>query len=124
MEKIYELSGDSHRPGLYKCAECRKQFTVTVGTVMHRTKIGLDKWVLAFHLMFSSEKGVSARQLQRNLDLGSYRTAWHMAHRIRAAIKEEPMASMLKGDVEVDETYVGGKSRKRVDGGARKGRRR
>lgn len=116
VEKIYELSGDSHRPGLYKCAECRKQFTVTVGTVMHRTKIGLDKWVLAFHLMCSSKKGVSAKQLQRNLDLGSYRTAWHMAHRIRAAMKEEPMASMLEGNVEVDETYVGGKSRKGIPG--------
>lgn len=111
FENIGKLEGESHRPGLYKCYDCRKQFTVTVGTVMHRTKIGLDKWVLAFHLMCSSKKGISAKQLQRNLDLGSYRTAWHMAHRIRAAMKEEPLASMLEGTVEVDETYVGGKSR-------------
>lgn len=111
FESIGKLEGESHRPGLYKCYDCRKQFTVTVGTVMHRTKIGLDKWVLAFHLICSSKKGISAKQLQRNLDLGSYRTAWHMAHRIRAAMKEEPLASMLEGDVEVDETYVGGSSR-------------
>lgn len=110
-ERIYDLKGDSHRPGLYKCGSCRKQFTVTVGTVMHRSKIPLNKWVVAFHMMCSSKKGVSALQLQRNLGLGSYKTAWHMAHRIRAAMKEEPMAGMLKGTVEVDETYIGGKSR-------------
>lgn len=111
MERIYDLQGDAHRPGLYKCGACRKQFTVTVGTVMHRSKIGLDKWVLAFHLMCSSKKGISALQLQRNLGLGSYRTAWHMAHRIRLAMKEEPLAGKLSGTVETDETYVGGKSR-------------
>lgn len=111
-ERIYDLQGDAHRPGLYKCGACRKQFTVTVGTVMHRSKIGLDKWVLAFHLMCSSKKGISALQLQRNLGLGSYKTAWHMAHRIRLAMKEDPLSSKLNGTVETDETYVGGKSRK------------
>ena len=107
----YKLNGKAHRPGLYKCGDCRQQFTVTVGTVMHRSKIGLRKWVLAFHLMCSSKKGISALQLQRNLGLGSYKTAWHMAHRIRLAMREEPLAGMLRGTVETDETYVGGKSR-------------
>lgn len=95
---------------------------MTVGTVMHRTKIPLHKWVLAFHLMCSSKKGISAKQLERNLDLGSYRTAWHMAHRIRAAMHEEPLAGMLEGTVEADETYAGGKSRegKRGRGSERK----
>lgn len=116
FERIYDLQGDSHRDGLYKCGDCRKQFTVTVGTVMHRSKIPLHKWVLAFHLICSSKKGISALQLQRNLDLGSYRTAWHMAHRIRLAMKEEPLAGMLRGEVEVDETYIGGKSRKGIPG--------
>ena len=111
-ERIYPLLGKSHRKGLYKCGACRKQFTVTVGTVMHRSRVPLRKWVLAFHLMCSSKKGISALQLQRNLGLGSYQTAWHMAHRIRAAMREEPMAGLLRGTVEVDETYVGGKSRK------------
>lgn len=116
FERIYDLQGDSHRDGLYKCGDCRKQFTVTVGTVMHRSKIPLHKWVLAFHLICSSKKGISALQLQRNLDLGSYRTAWHMAHRIRLAMQEEPLAGMLSGTVEVDETYIGGKSRKGIPG--------
>jgi len=109
--KMYKLEGDAHRDGLYKCSDCRKQFTVTVGTVMHRTKIDLRKWVMAFHIICASKKGVSALQLQRMLDLGSYRTAWHMAHRIRLAMREEPMAGMLGGTVEVDETYVGGKGK-------------
>ena len=109
FENIGKLEGRSHRPGPYKCYDCRKQFTVTVETVMHRTKIGLDRWGLAFHLMCSSKKGISAKQLQRNLDLGSYRTARHMAHRIRAAMKEEPLSSMLEGTVEVDESGLTGR---------------
>ena len=115
-EKAYELNGKAHRPGLYKCAECRKQFTVTVGTVMHRSHITLKQWIMAFHLMCSSKKGVSALQLQRNLGLGSYKSAWHLAHRIRYAMRQEPMKSLLKGTVEVDETYVGGKSREGITG--------
>ena len=87
FERIYKLNGKAHRPGLYKCGDCRKQFTVTVGTVMHRSHIPLHKWVLAFHLICASKKGVSALQLQRMLALGSYRTAWHMAHRIRLAMR-------------------------------------
>ncbi len=112
FERIYRLEGEAHRAGLLKCGECRKQFTVTVGTIMHRSHIPLGKWVLAFHLLTSSKKGFSALQLQRNLGLGSYRTAWHMEHRIRLAMTEEPLASMLGNVVEVDETFVGGKPRK------------
>lgn len=115
-EKIYELNGESTRDGLKKCSECRKQFTVTVDTVMHKTKIPLKKWLMAFHLICSSKKGISALQLKRNLDLGSYRSAWHMAHRIRTAMNKEPLKSMLQGTVEADETYVGGKSRKGIRG--------
>jgi hypothetical protein len=59
----------------------------------------------------SAKKGISALQLQRELDIGSYRTAWHLAHRIRHAMSKEPLADLLKGTVEVDETYVGGKPR-------------
>jgi len=109
--KAYALKGKAHRKGLYKCAKCRKQFTVTVGTVMHRSHITLKQWVLAFHLICSSKKGVSALQLQRELGLGSYESAWFLAHRIRAAMEAPPMQKLLKGTVEVDETYVGGKPR-------------
>jgi len=67
---------------------------------------------MAFCLMTSSKKGVSALQLQRNLGLGSYKSAWHLAHRIRYAVSEGTLCAPLKGDIEVDETYVGGKPRK------------
>jgi transposase-like protein len=107
------LQGESTRPGLLKCKakECRKQFTVTIGSIFEDSHISCRQWIMAFHLMVSSKKGISALQLQRNLGLGSYRTAWHLAHRIREAMKKEPLASMLQGIVEADETYVGGKPR-------------
>src|SRR5260221_8317166 len=79
------------RPGLYKCKGCRKQFTATVGTIFHRSHITLKQWIIAFHLMCSSKKGISALQLQRELGLASYQSAWHLAHRIRHAMKEEPL---------------------------------
>src|SRR5437870_9683069 len=103
------LQGKSTRPGLLKCKakECRKQFTVTIGSIFEDTHISCQQWLIAFHLMVSSKKGVSALQLQRNLGLGSYRTAWHLAHRIRLAMKCEPVSGLLKGAVQCDETYIG-----------------
>lgn len=111
-QNVYRVGGKSHRPGLIECRDCRKQFTVTVNTVMEDSHLPLSLWAKAFHFMTSSKKGMSALQLQRNLALGSYRTAWFLAHRIREAMKYEPVAGLLKGDVQVDETYVGGKPRK------------
>lgn len=111
-ERVYPIKQGAARPGLYECGDCGEQFTVTVGTVMHKSKIPISKWIMAFYLICSHKKGVSALQLQRDLGLGSYRTAWHMCHRIRLAMKEEPMAGLLSGKVEVDETYVGGKPRR------------
>lgn len=111
--KTTRLNSDiekSTRNGVIQCNECRKQFTVTVGTIMERSHITLRQWVQAFHSMCSHKKGVSALQLQRNLGLGSYRSAWHLAHRIRLAMKESPLAELLKGTVEADETYVGPKN--------------
>jgi hypothetical protein len=98
------------RPGVYRCAEkeCRKDFTVTMKTVMERSKIALHKWLQAFHLMCSSKKGVSAHQLHRTLDIG-YEAAWFMAHRIREAMRDGGLR-LLGGDgkiVEADETYFG-----------------
>jgi transposase-like protein len=106
------LQGDATRAGVLKCRDCGKQFTATVNTIMHRSKIPLAKWLLAFHLMCSSKKRISVLQLQRELGLGSYQTAWHMGHRIRYAMNAGGIAAPLTGDVEVDETYVGGKPRK------------
>lgn len=107
------LNGKATRPGVFKCREreCRKQFTVTVGTIFERSHIPLRKWVLAFHIICASKKGVSALQLQRMLGFKSYKTAWHLAHRIRHAMRQEPLKGLLSGTVEVDETYVGGRKR-------------
>lgn len=108
-----EAKSNNVRDGLIQCNNCRKQFTVTVKTVMEGSHITLRQWVQAFYSICSHKKGVSALQLQRNLGLGSYRSAWHLAHRIRLAMKADPLASKLKGVVEVDETYIGGKPRKK-----------
>jgi transposase-like protein len=98
------------RPGVFRCAEpeCRKDFTVTMRTVMERSKIPLHKWLQAFHLMCSSKKGMSAHQLHRTLGL-RYETAWFMAHRIREAMRDGGLAPLggNGGIVEADETYFG-----------------
>jgi len=107
-----KLAGEKHRAGVYKCNACREQFAVTVGTIFHSSHIPLRTWLMAFAMMCASKKGVSALQLQRQLGLGSYQSAWHLAHRVRHAMGKEPLSSMLSGTVEVDETYVGGKPRK------------
>jgi transposase-like protein len=110
--EVYQLKGSATRPGVRKCSACRKQFTVTVGTVMHRSHIPLRKWVIAFHLMSCSKKGISALQLQKVLGIKNYKNAWHLAHRIRLAMTEGLGTFPLQGTVEVDETNVGGKPRK------------
>jgi transposase-like protein len=103
---------DSVREGLNRCHDCKGHFTVMVGTVMEDSHLAYRQWVQAFYSMCAHKKGVSALQLQRNLGLGSYRSAWYLAHRIRLAMMQDPLASKLQGVVEVDETYVGGKPRK------------
>lgn len=75
--------------GMFLCRDCRDKFTCRMGTVMERSHVPLHKWLLGLHLMASSKKGISAHQLMRNLGLGSYRTAWFMAHRIREAMRDE-----------------------------------
>jgi transposase-like protein len=85
QEKIAKGHGKIHRPGLYYCAACNGQFTVTVGTVMERSKIPLSKWLFAMHLMGASKKEMSALQLQRMLGV-TYKTAWFLCHRIRTAM--------------------------------------
>ncbi len=98
------------RNGLYNCRRCRRQFTVTVGTIFEGSHIPLAKWVQAFHLVCASKKGMSALQLSRMLGI-TYKSAWHMAHRIRYVMQPTRKAPPLRGTVEVDETYVGGKPR-------------
>ncbi len=112
QEKIAKGQGKAHRPGLYYCAACNGQFTVTVGTVMERSKIPLSKWLLAMHLMGASKKGMSALQLQRMLSV-TYKSAWFLCHRIREAMTTGTHGP-LGGEghaVEADETYIGGKEK-------------
>src|SRR6266446_11004542 len=111
-----ELKGESTRPGLYKCKDCRKPFTATIGTLYERSHIPLHKWLLATHLLCSSKKGMSAHQLWRTLGFGSYRTAWFMAHRIREGTREGHFGP-LGGEgkfVEADETFTGGRAKNRA----------
>lgn len=107
-QKCKKLGGKSHRPGLYQCGDCRQQFTVTVGTVFERSKVPLNKWLLATFLMASSKKGMSAHQLHRSLGV-TYKTAWFMFHRIREAMRDNSPVSFGSGGgtVEVDETFIG-----------------
>lgn len=112
VERIYRIEGKKARPGLYKCGECRKQFTVTVGTVFERSKIPLHKWLLATYLLCSSKKGISSHQLHRTLGV-TYKTAWFMAHRIREAMRElNPGPLGGQGQkIEADEIYIGPKEK-------------
>lgn len=94
--RIKAMQGKSTRPGVYKCNECRKPFSVTVGTVFERSHIPLHKWLYAVHLMTSSKKGISAHQLHRSLKV-TYKSAWFMAHRIREAMSDNVKAPLGGG---------------------------
>src|ERR1700686_3029432 len=109
--KITALQGKTHRPGLYQCAECREQFTVTVNTVFERSKIPLTKWLAALFLLSSSKKGMSTHQMHRMLDI-SYKSTWFMTHRLREAMRAGDLAPMGGPGtiVEVDETFIGNKA--------------
>lgn len=118
--KVYDLSGVRTKPskknpegkvrhGLKKCGECRKQFTVKIGTVFEHARIPLHKMLQAVHLMVSSKKGISAHQMHRVLEI-TYKSAWFLMHRIREAMRSGDLAQPFGsggGAVEVDETYIG-----------------
>ncbi len=117
-DRITKLKGKSTRPGVYKCKDCRKPFTVTVGTVMERSKIPLHKWILAAQLMASSKKSMSSHQLHRMLGT-NYETAWFLFHRLREAANDLGGSGPLGGQnkvVEADESYVGGKAKNKAYG--------
>ena len=110
-----------HDRDQWDCNSCRYQFSVTAGTIMHRSHLPLRKWFLAIYLMCESKKGVSANQLKRTLGV-AYQTAWHLCHRIREAMGNDPFTGpTLFGIVEVDETLVGGR-RRGVGTGNREGK--
>jgi transposase-like protein len=114
-EKVHKMGGKTQN-GMFVCYDCNDKFTVRTGTIFERSHIALHKWLLATRIMAASKKGVSALQLQRMLGLGSYRTAWFMAHRIREAMKPAKLGP-IGGEgktIEVDETQIGGKKRNRA----------
>jgi len=111
-----EKKGKNQRTRLYQCLACGKQFSATSGTIFNDTHLPLTKWFMAIALICEAKKGMSALQLQRHLGV-NYRTAWHLCHRIREAMQEGGLlsgeATVLTGVVETDETYVGGKVRRK-----------
>jgi transposase-like protein len=117
-DRITKLQGKSTRPGVYNCKDCRKPFSVTVGTVMERSHIPLSKWVLATRLMAASKKSMSAHQLSRMLNT-SYEAAWFLFHRLREAANvidgSEPIGGKGK-IIEADESFIGGKARNKAFG--------
>jgi len=120
MEQHYKLKGvrskaskknpeGVERHGLYKCKDCRKQFTVRMGTIFEETHLPLHKWLQAIHLMCSSKKGISSHQLHRVLEC-TYKTAWFLSHRIREAMRTGEFSPPMGGEgktVEVDATFIG-----------------
>lgn len=113
-EKVYETTGPNAERKQWKCGACCKKFSVTSRSIFEGSHVPLGKWIYAIFLMCSSKKGVSAKQLERELGI-AYRSAWFLCHRVREAMKLEPLAGMLGSGpdaiVELDETYVGGKKR-------------
>jgi transposase-like protein len=114
LDTVAPLGGESMGPGWYWCSKCRFKFTVRVGSVLERSHIALHKWMLGFRLYASSKKGFSAHQLMRTVNLGSYRSAWFMAHRIREAMDgaDDPPLGGEGKVVESDETFFGIAERK------------
>ena len=111
VERIGKMGGKSTRKGLYKCYQCRKPFTVRMGTIFESSKVPLHIWLQAMYLIAGSKKGISSNQLARTLGL-TVKTAWFLSHRIREAMREGGLAPFGQdgGAVEVDETYIGRKA--------------
>jgi len=118
VDRISKMGGKSTRIGTYKCYQCRKPFTVKVGTIFEASHVPMRHWLQAMFLMSSSKKGISSNQLHRTLGC-TLKTAWFISHRIREAMRVtgvEPMGGAGK-PVEVDETFIG-----RLEGQPKKGR--
>jgi transposase-like protein len=107
-----KTAGKNKRTRIYQCLEatCKQQFSATSGTIFNDSHLPLTKWFMALALIVDAKKSMSANQLKEHLGIGSYRTAWYMAHRIRKAMENDGPANLF-GTVEVDETYIGGVQR-------------
>jgi transposase-like protein len=128
VERIYKVTPNAEkkiRRGLYKCAECKESFTVTVGTVMEDSHIPINKWLVAFYLMCASKMQIPVAELQRHLKLGSYKSAWSLCKRIRLALREiEPDSTAGERITGTDEAtpllnaHVSETARLNIDGAA------
>jgi transposase-like protein len=107
-ERVTKLQGKSTRIGTYKCKDCRKPFTVKIGTIFEDSHIPMRMWLQAIALLCASKKGISSNQLHRMLGV-TLKSAWFMSHRIREAMRDGVLAPFGSGggDVEVDETFIG-----------------
>lgn len=108
-DKIYHFEDKRS----HKCAQCRKRFSIKVGTIFEGTKLPLRTWMLAVWYISSHKKGIASTQLAKDLDV-TQKTAWFMMHRLRHAARTRSFNRRLKGDIEADETFVGGKDGNRV----------
>ena len=121
-ERVYPLQTMKFR---WECPDCREggayRFSHLVGTIFENTKIDLRDWFKVIHLLLGAKKGVSALQVQRHMGFGSYKTAWYVCHRIRAALQDKEFRKLM-GIVEVDETFIGGKKKNRHNSKRGKGR--
>jgi transposase-like protein len=112
-DNVFELKTMAWK---WECMDCGQstsyRFSVLVGTIFENTNVGLRMWFRVIHTMLTSKKGVSAHQIYRTMGFGSYRTAWHMCHRVRAGLADQKFRKLM-GIVEVDETYIGGKDKNR-----------
>ena len=112
-DQIAKMQGKSARPGLYYCNDCKREFTVTVGTVFERSKVPLTKWWMAAHMLNSGKNGVSAHEIHRTIGV-TYKTAWFMMHRLREAMSGMSGGAMGGSgqSVQADETYYGNTSKR------------
>ena len=117
VDRIGKLKGETTRAGLWKCYQCRKPFTVCVGTIFESSHVPMHIWLQAMYLIAGSKKGISSQQLHRTLGV-TLKTAWFLSHRIREAMREGDLAPFGQGGgaVEVDETYIGRKKGKPIRG--------
>src|SRR5579863_6757651 len=109
-DHVYKMTAQDWK---WECMDCGEgasyRFSHLVGTIFENTNVDLRQWFRVIHLMLTSKKGISARQVHRFMGFGSYKTAWYMCHRVRAALQDDEFKQLM-GIVEVDETYVGGKA--------------
>lgn len=114
-EKHYKLKNRGEFDGLYKCKECKKRFTVTIGTMFEGSNVPLEKWFLAIYLFLSHKKGISSVQLSKDIGV-TQKTAWLMLTKIRHNLNETEafMTDKFDGEVQIDETYIGGKPKGRI----------